>query len=426
LKLQLNPEKRYVHDPLKGKGYILNAKGACSLLNSDAMTLLSGNLDQVQTVKEYKVFLEQAVQANWVIPDCKISVPVRKVEDLHHLKRVQLELLLQCNLECAHCYCSSAPSAPVGLPTKSVFKLIDEISAMGVLYLDITGGEPLLRKDIFSIIEHAHHRGLVVSLFTNATTLTEAKARKLADLNVASIQTSLDAYSPKLHDQFRGREGSFRKAIDGIRILRESQIPVSVTVMVHQQNKHEIKELTHFISRNLKVPFRLDRVIPALENSNIALSNEEFYGLIKRLYPNEQNLLTKVCDSSMGQIEKGHIEPSCGVGASYLFIKHNGDVVLCPTMTEKESPKFKAGNILTQSLRSIWLEDPIFQQFRGVQCQNIQICPAAAQCKGGCRSNAYLLHGSTDSPDEFNCNLHKNKQTEYKNYLDNYENGTFD
>lgn len=424
MKYQLNPDYHYVHDPFQKKGYIISKRGNSNVVNGDGMVLLTERRNYLMEGGLYNSFFDKVKELHWLIPDKQVPVSVRKVTAPYHLKRIQLELLLKCNLYCTHCYCSSSPSAPWGLGTGEIMNLIDQASQMGTLYLDITGGEPLLRKDIFSIISYAHQKQLVLSLFTNLTVMNEKIAQQLAALNIASIQTSLDAFTPELHDQFRGRKGSHQKTINGIKILKKYKIPLSVTIMVHQGNKHEIKQLTDFIKMELKIPFRLDRVIPsgrALQNQNMSLSNEEFYELSCSLFGNQKPLTTKVCDFASALIDKSRIEPSCGVGASYLFIKYNGDVVLCPTMTEKESPLFQAGNLCRNSLQEIWLHHPTFQQFRGIQCKNIGVCPASEKCRGGCRSNAYLLHGSVDAPDELHCNLHKNKLPVYVPFLERYQ-----
>lgn len=426
---QLNPALNYVHDPYSKKGYILSKDGSCSVVNSDAMQLLTEAIGILSKNIAYNDFFKKVKKHQWVIPFENKAVSVRKVTHTPHLKRVQFELLLQCNLFCAHCYCSSSPHAPRGLNTPKIFDLIDQLSQMGTMYLDITGGEPLLRKDIFSIIEYGQKRGLILSLFTNATTINEKIAAKLAGLKIASIQTSLDALTPSLHDEFRGQKGAHQKTIRGIRLLKKFKIPTSVTVMVHQKNKDEIKDLASYIKNELGIPFRLDRVIPsgrALDQNDISLSNKEFYELISAIFPKQQPPTTKVCDFASAVIDKSHIEPACGVGISYLFIKQNGDVVLCPTMTPNESPLFTAGNLLEQKLEDIWLNHLTFQKFRGIQCRNIGTCPASEKCQGGCRSNAYLLHGSVDSPDELYCNLHKNSSSTYVSFSEKYQKHEYD
>lgn len=422
---QLNPVYNYIYDSFQKKGYVVHKNGSCSVVNEDAMQLMLNYGSDLTYNTCYQGFRQRVERLGWLLPcnNTVSAVSVREVPIPYHLKRIQLELLLQCNLRCMHCYCSSSPTAPKGLDTEKIFNLIDQASKMGVLYLDITGGEPLIRRDIFQIIERAQKQGLVLSLFTNATVINDQIAQRLSHLKIASIQTSLDTFTPELHDQFRGLRGAHKRAVAGIHLLKKYNIPVSVTIMVHQGNKHELKQLTDFIKTYLGVPFRLDRVIPsgrAKENKDMSLTSKEFYELTKALFPNQKTITTKVCEFASALIGKTKIEPSCGVGSSYLFIKHNGNVVLCPTMTEEESPLFKAGNFLEQSLQEIWLNHPTFRKFRGIQCRNIGVCPVSKICRGGCRSNTYLLHGTVDAPDELHCNIYKNALPTYVPFLKGY------
>jgi radical SAM protein with 4Fe4S-binding SPASM domain len=104
-----------------------------------------------------------------------------------------------------------------------------------------------------------------------------------------------------------------------------------------------------------------------------------------------------------------------------MFIKHDGRAALCPTMTEAEGAEFEQASLDGATLQSVWRSHPTFTRFRGVQCRNVDHCPSGDACRGGCRSNAYLLHGSVDSPDEVSCNLHKNGGDEYRNFLGEYD-----
>ena len=89
-----------------------------------------------------------------------------------------------------------------------------------------------------------------------------------------------------------------------------------------------------------------------------------------------------------------------------LFVDAAGNVSFCPTLTQRESPKFLAGNIYSASVKDIWENSPVFKKFRGVQCRNVRTCPFRDLCKGGCRSRAFLSVNDINAPDLEMCSLY--------------------
>ncbi len=422
--LHLSPEFNYVVNTVTDRAFIVSNVGGVSVINTDAMELLADPANGWTEDPAYASFLAAAVAQGWLVGEPPTRAPrIRRIATAHHLRRVQYEVNLVCNLECAHCYCSASPRAPRGESTEFVLRVVRQAAAMGVIFFDVTGGEPLARDDIFEVLGAIREAGMVPGLFTNATLVTPAVAARLRDLGVANVQSSLDARTPDLHDKFRGKRGAFHRAEAGILALKEAGLNVSVSICASKMNAHELPDLHHYISKELGLPLRLDRVIPAGRGiaDGIALPETEFYQLARLITGGGEDMpLVKVCDSPSDGARNGSISPGCGVGESYVFIKHDGRVALCPTMTEAESPDFGQGSLHELGLEDIWLHHPTFTRFRGMQCQNATRCPSGRTCRGGCRSNAYILHGTVDSPDEMSCNLHKNPTDQYIPYLERY------
>lgn len=421
----LSSDFHYLNNRATDKGYVVSLRGGHSVVNADAMDLLMSSDPCWQLDSDYAGFVQQAKALAWLVPQAARPRPsVRAVARSVHLQRVQYEINLRCNLECVHCYCSSSPRAPAGLPTEFVLDVVRQAADLGVLYFDITGGEPLVRRDILPILESIRARGMVGTLFTNCTLVTAAVARELEAVGIAAVQTSLDACTPELHDRIRGKNGAFQRALRGIEALREQGIPVSVSVTLNRWNAHQAADMVRFFKDELAVPFYFDRVIPAgrgKEGERIELSNAEFHRLIRSISGGSLIPTGKVCDSPRRAGEAGPIEPACGVGATYLFLKHDGRAALCPTLTEAESPEFVQPDLKHLSLERAWQEHPTFRRLRGMQCENASVCPSGSTCRGGCRSNAYLLHGDVRSPDEMSCNIHKNDSEAYRQFLTEYE-----
>ncbi|MCB0342749.1 MAG: radical SAM protein [Bdellovibrionales bacterium] len=346
------------------------------------------------------------------------------VKSKYHLQRLQIELNVNCNLKCLHCYSQSGPGQNKGLPFEQIKDIIDAAHGMGVLAIDLTGGEPLLRKDLFQIAKYIRSKGIFVSLFTNGTLLSQEVADKIVEAGIQFVQISLDGNSAETHDAFRQSKGAFEKSVRGLKLLKNRVKNLKVNIVVNKKNQHEIKGLTEFLSREIGVGYGLDRLIPAgraLVDREWSLSNQEFYKFVVENFGN-QSAVTKVCDSP---IQMSHLAPHCGVGSFYMYIKYNGEAVICPTMTPAEGSSFSSDNVVSKGLKYVWENGSIFEKYRGVQCKNINICPAARDCRGGCRSNAYLLHGDASSPDELHCNLSKNATGDYIAYLESYKNGIY-
>ncbi len=417
----------YLSNVATGRAFVIDRSGKrrTAVVNPDAFDLLTSDESAWQDDHDYAPFLEKAVGAGWLSAQAPLRAPiVRTVDRNVHLKRLQYEVNLVCNLECAHCYCSSSPRASQGQSTEFVLDIVAQAAKLGVINFDVTGGEPLVRRDMVEVLQAITDHGMIPGLYTNGTLITPEKALELRDAGVRWAQVSLDARTPALHDEIRGKVGAFDRAVKGIRALKAAGVRIRVAVCLNRRNAHEVTEIVDFLRNDLCVEFGLDRVIPAGRGCSapepLALPNAEYYALV-RPFLADGHIAAKACDAIGPEASASYIEPSCGVGASYLFLKHDGRAALCPTMTEAESADFVQADLKTMSLADAWERHPTFMAFRGMQCENATVCPTGKNCAGGCRSNAYLLHGRIDSPDEVHCNIHKNSTPTYRPMLEEYE-----
>lgn len=425
LRYELNSEYRYVGSRGTDRGYVISRWGQQSIVNVHALELLTDTDADWQGDPEYREFLETAQAARWLVPASERhgTAHVRWVDRQYHLRRVQYEINLLCNLTCLHCYCSSSPRAPAGRSTEFVLELVRQAGELGVIHFDITGGEPLVRKDIVEVTHAVTRAGMVPGLLSNCTLATPELAAELVNAGLASVQASLDGCTAEVHDGIRGQAGAFKRALNGIAAFRAAGVEPRISVTLNRLNVHQASDMARFFGEELGLRFNFDRVIPAgrsLEQraQPLELSNAEFYAVIRDCAGASTS---KVCDSATQITSNGHVEPGCGVGASYVFIKQDGRVALCPTMTEAESPAFAQASLDEMSLAEAWESHPTFQRFRNMQCENASHCSSGKTCRGGCRSNAYLLHGDVSSPDEMSCNLNKNDASDYRPFLKEYE-----
>lgn len=152
---------------------------------------------------------------------------------------VQLAVLFTCNLNCLHCYTSStAEHRPDTLTFSEICEIIEDVARNGVFDLSLTGGEALLRRDIFDIIAYAKQYPLFVNLNSNGTPVTEGVARRLAEAGLDQVRVSIDSASAEVHDAFRGRRGALKATLRGIRRLLDAGLRIGARDVVGGGRTH--------------------------------------------------------------------------------------------------------------------------------------------------------------------------------------------
>ena len=158
-------------------------------------------------------------------------------------------LIRRCNLMCKHCYSISGDvDFPGELSTQQVFKVMDNLKAFRVPVLILSGGEPLLRPDIFEISRRAKQMGFYVGLSSNGTLMSEDNIKDIADIGYDYVGVSLDGIE-KTHDEFRRMEGGFQKALNGIRLCRERGLKVGMRFTMTMDNAHELPAMLDLAER---------------------------------------------------------------------------------------------------------------------------------------------------------------------------------
>lgn len=147
-----------------------------------------------------------------------------------------------CNLYCKHCYRDSGIKAEEELNTAEGLKLIDEIAAAGFKIMIFSGGEPLMRDDIYQLIKHASTKGLRPVLGSNGTLITPAVARKLKEAGALAVGISLDSTDPLRHNDFRSSSAAWQGAVDGMKACREAGLPFQIHTTVMDWNNGEIED----------------------------------------------------------------------------------------------------------------------------------------------------------------------------------------
>jgi radical SAM protein with 4Fe4S-binding SPASM domain len=338
-----------------------------------------------------------------------------------------------CNLRCEHCYESASPRAAEDeLTTDEAKRAIDEFEDAGVVGIAFSGGEPLLRKDIFEVAGYAKSRDFFTSVATNGTTITREVAKKMKDV-FGYAEISLDGFE-EVHDQFRGVPGSWRRTCEGIKNCVAEGIDTCVALTATRCNLQEIPKLVDFVEQELGVKRAVVfNYVPVGRGKDIVdqdLSPQERQELLRYLYSKMAGSDCKMlCFSTAPQFSVVSIESSrgayntgvvvsthftsegamralqgkaeslsdflggCGAGRLYCGIEPNGDITPCVFMP------IKIGNIRKDRLRDIWHSSELLWKLRVREelkgcgtCEHRYIC-------GGCRARAYGYYGDVQAPD---------------------------
>ncbi len=180
----------------------------------------------------------------------------------------QFELTFACALHCAHCYsdCYNRPDMVAQqMDTPGVVAVFRKLRAAGVLWLCLTGGDPLARRDFPEIYRKAKEHGFIVTLYTNAYSMTGEIARMLAAFPPLRVEATLNAVDPRMSDQITGVRGSLPRILRGIRLLRDRGVALSLKTQVTGMNYSRLKKISAFV-RSLGMPFRPQPLIFARLN----------------------------------------------------------------------------------------------------------------------------------------------------------------
>jgi radical SAM protein with 4Fe4S-binding SPASM domain len=350
---------------------------------------------------------------------------------------VSWNLTYRCNLACEHCYLDAGPKPLVKtenfadrseLGTEDCFRVVDELATFAPEALTIlTGGEPLLRRDILEIAGYAHQKGLWVVIGTNGVRITANLTRLLKERGVRGMALSLDALDPVRHDTFRRVKGAWQNTVEGARILHAEGLPFIVQTTVGLHNATELEALAAFAHDTIGASvWNLYFLVQSGRGQFVSDIEPERYDAIlqdlhriQELYAGRMVVNAKCAPHAVRTLfERDPESPlirtyaggagGCPAGTHYMGIRPNGDVTPCPYL-----PVF-GGNLRDPgaSLSAIWKTSEVFQSMRkradlGGKCGS---CEFGGAC-GGCRARAWATTGDVMAADPL-CSYEPGKHPE--------------
>ena len=320
-------------------------------------------------------------------------------------RMIAWELTRTCNLACHHCRAAATTCAMPGeLSTAEALALVDDIASFAQPTLILTGGEPLLRPDLFAIAARTTERGLRAVLATNGTLLDADTARRLLDVGIRRISISIDGKDAASHDSLRAVPGAFDGALRGIEAAKQAALPFQLNTTVTRDNADQLPDIFNLAIRLGAAAYHVFLLVPTGRAADLRGME-----LDARRYEAILNWLADRCADSPIEIratcaphfyrilrQRGvqtHAR-GCLAGQSFCFISHTGEVQPCGYFD------VQCGNVKQQSFRDIWENAHLFRQlrdhaaYRGKcgRCEYVHIC-------GGCRARAYEATGEALAPE---------------------------
>lgn len=331
----------------------------------------------------------------------------------HQLRLVFWETTSACNLRCAHCRASAVENrSPDELSFEHARGLLSDIASFARPVIVLSGGEPLVREDIFDIARYGTELGLRVVLATNGTLLDSDVAARLAESGIQRVSISLDGADADTHDSFRGLPGAFDDAIRGIDFCKAAGLPVQINTTVAKHNLQQLPAILELAVSLGASALHLFLLVPTGCGKEIAgremISPQEYEHVLNWLYDASRSAavnLKATCAPHYFRVlrqrakadgvtitPKTHgmeaMTRGCLAGSAVCFVSHRGDVYPCGYLP------ISAGNVLETPLSLIWCESDLFAALRNPlllkgkcgRCEYVRVC-------AGCRARAYAETG---------------------------------
>jgi radical SAM protein with 4Fe4S-binding SPASM domain len=310
-----------------------------------------------------------------------------------------MELDLRCNLRCLHCYRDGDWPSDV-LSTEEVKSVLDQVAAAGTIWMLFTGGEIFLRKDFFEIYDHARALGLIVTLFTNGTTVTEAIAERLARDVPYSIEVTLYGRTRETYEKVTGVPGSHEKCYRGVERMLARGLPVKLKTIVMRTNQHEVVDMASY-AKGHGLEFKYDTMINPNFDGSLMPCNV-------RLNPEESVAVDFALDERLDEYReyfeaRKHITSSrvfsCGAGSRTFHIDPYGNMKMCILLRDPEY------NLREMSFQEVWNEQfPLtYSRMRGAdhQCNSCNLFSLCDKCPAW----SLMEKGSLEARVEYTCEV---------------------
>ncbi len=311
---------------------------------------------------------------------------------------VQIDLTYRCNEQCVHCYLDHEDHGE--MTTAEIRNLLDQLANAGVFFLSLSGGEILLRKDFFEILEYARSLLFCVKLKTNAILIRERQAARLYELGVQSVQISIYSHRPEVHDAITKVPGSLARSISAIRFLKKRGLKVIIANVLMTRNLQDYSGVRD-LAAELGVECTLDPTItPKMDGDRSILNLNIDEAALRQVFHEKAfaNDVEALCVPEQESAESDADLLPCSAGHTACYVSPYGDVYPCVQFP------LPCGNIRCAPFIDIWRQSRQLNEVRSITLRDLSGC---SQCTHGrtctrCPGLAYM-EGNMRGPSTQDC-----------------------
>jgi len=332
-----------------------------------------------------------------------------------------LEVTRRCNLSCIHCRASSTEWSPEGEMSTDEYKILfKDVALISSPIILLSGGEPMLRDDIFEISLTASKLGLRVALSTNGTLITKDIVNQMVKPGINGASVSIDGPDQEIHDNFRKQTGAFEAALNSVRLLKDAGVRVQVNTSLTGSNMRYIDRIYRLVKDLDADAWHIFLLVPTGRGESIAdnelIKDDDYEKILNNIYeknrddgmeikptcaPQYYRILRQRAKADNIPVDVAHfginaMTRGCLAGTGFVFISYKGQVFPCgyyPSM---------AGDLKKQSFSTIWEESTLFKDLRNFKkyegycgaCKYLKVC-------GGCRARALAITGNDFAPEPY-------------------------
>lgn len=329
------------------------------------------------------------------------------------LRLIFWETTRACNLECPHCRAQAeGRRSPLDLKTSEAKRFIEQVASFSKPILVFSGGEPLLREDIYELARYATDLGLKATLATNATLITKDVASRLKESGIRIVAVSIYGSSAQAHDRFCGEIGAFEGTLIGMENLKNAGIALQINTTITKKNLGELEAIGDFALKQDAVAYHIFFLVPTGRGKCLEGDEMSPWGYeeaFNRLYDLQLHFPIRIkatcaphyyrvmhqrfCEGGQGRalptFAAERATKGCLAGQGVCFVSHKGEVFGCGYLP------IAAGDLRKNDFKSIWFESELFNilrddsklQGRCGACEFKKLC-------GGCRARAYAATGN--------------------------------